>query len=273
MSRPKIPTINWKKELEVLDSYIRSKGGVIHIRTTEDSPSSAFCKALRSIMENASWEKQWITIQFDGDNSSTHYLNDMLDQLEISLKLEPIEVANTGFGIHVGNEISAEGNVEVSDVKISVNEGTNLRRERVQRIVNLIRQDADKIRLAIILFNTDSENTNKNELKNFKSWFLDHGLLDLVSAGFLLIGFSHRSSDTSNWLPEPDEVIDLPSTYDEMSEAHAKEDIANFLLSNGFAETIEEAVGKSMGIVASYPYPKDLHANFAGILARFSAWQ
>ncbi|KIH75600.1 hypothetical protein SAMN05660860_00270 [Geoalkalibacter ferrihydriticus] len=272
MARPKVPTINWKKELRVLDSYINCSGGVVLVRTTKDSPSSAFCKAIRSIMENELWDKQWVTVQIDGDNSSTHYFSDMLDQLEITLNLES-KTDDTSVNVSVGNDISADGNVEINDISINIDARNNNYRGRIERIVNYVKHDAGKKRLAVILFNTDSEDTNKNELNKFKNFLWDNGLSNLTHEGVLLIGFSHRCSDTSRWLPDPDIVIDLPSSYDHESEINAKEDIANFLLSHGWAKTKEEAAGKAMGIVASHPYPKDLHANFAGILARFSAWQ
>jgi hypothetical protein len=84
MTRPKIPTINWRKELKILDRYIKSEGGVLHIKTTPDSPSSAFSKSIRNIMENNTWDRRWVTVQVDGDNAATHYLPDMILQLEVS---------------------------------------------------------------------------------------------------------------------------------------------------------------------------------------------
>ncbi len=269
MARPKIPTINWKSELNVLDSYIKSSGGVIHIQTTDDSPSSAFCKALRNIMENEEHEKQWCTVQFDGDNSSTHYLNDMIDQLETTLDLEPWEAINKS-NIQVGNNINAGGDVEISNVNIN-NHPSNHNRERIQRILDFVRENASNKRLAIFLFNTDSANTNKTELSKFKSWIWDNGLSRLIDSGVLLIALSHRSSDTLSWLPDADEVFELPSSYDRESEKNAKEDIANFLLSKGLVKTEEEAQAMAIGIFAGHSNPKDLHANFAGILAKISA--
>jgi len=268
MARPKIPTINWRSELNVLDEYIRTKGGVIHITTTEDSPSSAFCKSLRNIMEHGSWDKQWITVQIDGDNSSTHYLNDMIIQIETTLKLDPLPT-RTKNNINIGSNINAGGDVEIRDVSVNLPfESDN--QERIRRIVGTLQQSASEKRLAIFLFNTDSTDTDKHELRQFRLRLWENNLSKLIDEGILLIAFSHRNNDATSWLPDPDEVIYLPSEYNEQSTSHAIEDIAKFLLSQNLVETELEAKSMAVGMFSGHPTPKEIHARFAGMIAHIS---
>lgn len=268
MARPKIPTINWRNELNVLDEYIKTKGGVIHITTTEESPSSAFCKSLRNIMEHGAWEKQWITVQIDGDNSSTHYFNDMIIQIETTLKLDPLPT-RTQNNINIGNNINAGGDVEIRDVNVNLplESGTQ---ERIRRILDTLQQSASEKRLAIFLFNTDSADTEKHELRQFRLRLWENNLSKLTDEGFLLIAFSHRNNDATSWLPDPDEVIYLPSEYNEQSANHAIEDIAKYLLEQNLVKTESDAKSMAVGMFSGHPAPKALHARFAGMIAQIS---
>ncbi|KUM54306.1 hypothetical protein [Rheinheimera sp. EpRS3] len=266
MARPKIPTINWRKELKILNRYIKSEGGVLHIKTTPDSPSSAFSKSIRNVMENNTWDRRWVTVQFDGDNAATHYLSDMISQLEVSLELDEFQTVLPAHEINIGNNNIAGGNIEISNINVSI-VGANSFQERIKRIIQHIENKADEQRVALFLFNTGSNNTDQKELKRFKNQLWDNRLEKLVEKGVLLIAFSHSESDTLDWLPEPDDVLNLPSSYCSESKANAREDIARFLLEQAYATNEGEAEGIAKGIVASNPLPKNLHANFAGILA------
>lgn len=266
MARPKIPTINWRKELKILDRYIKSEGGVLHIKTTPDSPSSAFSKSIRNIMENNTWDRRWVTVQFDGDNAATHYLSDMISQLEVSLELGEFQTVLPTYQIEIGNNINAGGDVEISNIKVAIAD-TNDFQERIKRIIQHIENKADEQRLALFLFNTGSSNTDQKELKRFKNQLWDNRLEKLVEKGVLLIAFSHHESNNLDWLPDPDDVLNLPSSYCSESKKNAREDIARFLLEQGYASNEVEAEGIAIGIVASNSLPKNLHANFAGILA------
>lgn len=266
MARPKIPTINWRTELNTLDRYIKSEGGVIHIKTTPDSPSSAFSKSIRNIMENSTWDRKWITVQFDGDNAATHYLPDMILQLETSLELDDFQTTRPTHQMEIGNHITAGGNVDISNVSVAITD-TNDLQERIKRIIQHLENKADEQRLALFLFNTNSSNTDQNELRRFKNQLWDKRLEKLVEKGVLLIAFSHHERDTLDWLPDPDDVLNLPSSYCSESKKNAREDIARFLFEQRLASNEREADAIAKGIIASNPLPKNLHANFAGILA------
>src|SRR5438128_2284243 len=118
--RPRVPLIDWKREYERLDPYLRSVGGVVQIRTPAESPASAFTKALRSHMEHQSWQRRWQTIQIDGNNAATHYLSDMVTQFERSLGLSAETPLASKPTIQVASNIEAAGNVEISDISVNV---------------------------------------------------------------------------------------------------------------------------------------------------------
>jgi hypothetical protein len=220
-------------------------------------------------MERGAWEKQWITVQIDGDNSSTHYLNDMVNQIETTLNLDALP-ARLSNSIHIGSNINAGGDVDISDVCVNLFLEGNTQ-ERIRRIVDTLRACASEKRLAIFLFNTDSANTDKNELRQFRLRLWEKNLSSLIDEGLLLFAFSHRNADTTNWLPEPDDVIHLPSEYSDKSASHAIEDIAKFLLSQHLVETESESKSMAKGMLAGHPAPKELHARFAGMIAQISA--
>ncbi|MGN5269868.1 hypothetical protein [Aeromonas dhakensis] len=60
-------------------------------------------------MENNTWDRRWVTVQFDGDNAATHYLSDMISQLEVSLELGEFQTVLPTYQIEIGNNINAGG--------------------------------------------------------------------------------------------------------------------------------------------------------------------
>ncbi len=264
MARTKIPTINWRSELGKLDSYFQDLGGVIHINTSEDSPSSYFVKAICSRMENDEFDREIITIVIDGENSATRYLKDILDEIESILE---IEVVNDTYNpiVNIGNNINSGGDVIIEDVSVVQNFGQPNPRTRAKRIIKTIEDMLPKIRVAIILNNVES--SDPNELLSFKSTLWDNGLSELVEDGMLLIGLIQENCQFLDKLPEPDLVFDLPSKYDNESKRNAKEDIAQHIYKLPLLKhSIEEASHIANGIVIGNSRPKELHAKFAGII-------
>jgi hypothetical protein len=117
----------------------------------------------------------------------------------------------------------------------------------------------------------DSDNSDQRELSAFRSVLWDSGLDKLVSHGLLLIVFVGESS-TPNWLPDPDEIIELPSRYDDQSMLHAIEDLTAYAMSKQLYTTEAEAIAFAKTLLASNPRPKELHANFAAVLSRMEEW-
>lgn len=264
MARPQIPTFNWRYELSRLERFLRKDGGVIHIRTKIDSPSSAFVKALRSKMEHETWSIPWQTIQFEGNNASTHYFGDMLDQIERSLAISPCSSLETST-VTIGRDIDADGDVHIGN--ITVNNGGNgsrfhIRAELITEHMSTIHKEK---RIGLIFF--DSDNADHRELAAFRTMLWDGRLEQLVDNGLLLIVFMDNATNERHWLPDPDEIIELPDQYDEKSAKNAIEDLAAFALTEQFCRSEEEAKGFAKTLIASHK-PKDLYANLAAVLSK-----
>lgn len=270
MARPKIPSINWRTEFSRLNNYFQNEGGVIHIKTTQNSPSSAFVKALRSRMEHEKWEISWQTIQIEGNNAATHYLSDMIDQIERSIGI----VAPTlekNHNINIATGIESGGDVEISNITVNYGQNGGNLHGRADQIAKTILNVSKEKRTCLIFF--DSDNADPKELGAFRTIVWDDKLEHLLSSGLLLIIFSEQNSDTYHWIPEPDVILELPERYSPDSARNAIEDIVEFAISQKLFASSEEAQTFATTLVASHPNPKELHANFAGVLSRIGELQ
>jgi hypothetical protein len=271
MARPKIPTINWRSELAQLDKFLSKQGGVVHIRTTSESPSSAFAKALRSRMEYGAWGRQWLTVQIDGNNAATRYLIDMIHQFERTLEIDSSPTTNTNVAVEIGCDIVAGGNIDISDVHVHIPRNGAQLHDRAERINSSVLGSSTDQRLGIIVF--DSDKADPKELSAFRAVLWDNGFERIVSNGLLLIVFIDNESGMPHWLPEADLVIDLPTSYSDESALHAIEDMKNYFISQQLASTENEAHALAVGMLSSQPKPKVLHANFAATLSNMEKWR
>ena len=271
MARPKIPTINWRSELAQLDRFLSKEGGVVHIRTASESPSSAFAKALRSRMEYGAWDKPWQTIQIDGNNSETHYLVDIIHQFERTLDIDSGTSTNTNTTVTIGSNIVAGGDVDISDVHVHIPHNSEHLHDRAERINSFITKSSEAQRLGIFILDADKEESR--ELSAFRSVLWDKRLENRIPNGLLLIAFIGHNGSLPDWLPEADEVIDLPALYCNQSARNAIEDLKNFFISHQLFPTENEANAFAMAMVSGNPKPKELHANFAATLSNMGKWR
>lgn len=269
MARPKIPTINWRGEFSRLNNFLQNDGGVIHIKTTQNSPSSAFVKALRSSMEHEEWKIPWQTIQIEGNNAATHYLSDMIDQIERSIGITH-SIAKD-HNINIATDIESGGDVEVSNITVNYGQNGGNLHGRAEQITKTILNISEKKRTCIIFF--DSDNADQKELSAFRTIVWNDKLEHLLSKGLLLIIFYGQNSNTYHWVPEPDLILELPERYSDDSARNAIEDIAEFAISQKLFSSSEEAQTFATTLIASHPNPKELHANFAGVLSRIGELQ
>jgi hypothetical protein len=270
VARPKIPTINWRSEFSRLNNYFQNDGGVIHIKTTQDSPSSAFVKALRSRMEHEKWEIPWQTIQIEGNNAATHYLSDIINQIERSIGIITPSTAKN-HNINIAADIEAGGDVEISNITVNYGQNGGNLHARADQIAKTILSISEEKRTCIIFF--DSDNADPKELTAFRTLVWDDKLEHLLSKGLLLIIFSEQNSDIYHWAPEPDVILELPDRYSVDSARNAIEDITVFAITQKLFASSEEAQTFATTLVASHPNPKELHANFAGVLSRIGDFQ
>jgi len=271
MTRPKIPTINWRSELAQLDRFLSKDGGVVHIRTTDDSPVSAFSKSLRSRMEYGSWARPWQTVQIDSNNAATHYLCDIINQFETTLDIAYCHSNDAGSKVTIASNIVAGGNVEISDIHVHIPHNIAHLHARAEKINLSIENSSKEKRLGIFILDVNKEESR--ELSAFRSVLWDKRLEKRVSSGLLLIAFIKHNSDLPEWLPDADEVIDLPAIYSDESARNAIEDLSNFFVLHQLLPTESEANAAARTMVASNSKPKELYANFAATLSNMEKWR
>jgi hypothetical protein len=271
---PTVHLIDWRDEFAHLDVFLTERGGVIHVIASDAAPSSTFSKTLRLRMDDPRWPTPWKSIQIDGSNPNTHYIEDIVLQLERSLG-----VVNSRSGDHVspaievGRDIRAR-TVEISDVTISYAEdsltGHGALLSRIDQIGAVIRANADRLRLALIFL--DSHKHDESALKRFRSSLWDPVLSQFTDVGLLLVDIGDPDArKTDLWPPAPDHVVDLPERFLGMAIAHARDDLAQIALSDGtFASEAEAQTFAATLLAACDNNVRDLHASVARVLARLT---
>ena len=271
MSRPKVPSIDWRRQFEQLQPYLAHKGGVVHIQTKEESPISAFTKVLRSKMEYDAWDRKWVTVQIDGDNSATRYLSDMIYQIERTLGLQTPADQIPPISINLAKDIQAGGEVQIEDIVINYLGGERSGvweslHARVYQIIQRLNESSGQQRLGIIFY--ESHHADRNELAAFRTVLWNSALEELTEKGLLLIDISIEGWVHESWPPEPDLVVDLPDRYDKESGKEAVDDLAAILLQEGIVTTDEAAHTFGATMVANNERPRDLYAKLSAVIAK-----
>jgi hypothetical protein len=222
-------------------------------------------------MAEESWSRSWMSVQIDGVNPNTHYMEDIVLQLERSLGVaapqgEPL----SGGSISVGTDIEAQ-RVEIKNVTISSEQDSFSQAarmfNRIDRIANAVRDAAADRRVALIFI--DSHTHDKRALKRFRASVWERHLAELTEVGLLLIDLgdpTRRSGDA--WPPPPDLTIDLPERYAGESAVHAEEDLARIACDEGAFTTEAEARAFASTLLASSENVREMHARLARTLAR-----
>lgn len=271
MSRPKVPSIDWWRLFEQLHPYLTHTGGVVHIQTKTESPISAFTKVLRSKMESEAIDRKWVTVQIDGANPATHYLGDMIYQIERTLGLQTQADQIPPIPISLASDIQAGGEVLIEHNVINYLGGERsgvreILQSRVNQIIQRLDESSGQQRLGIIFY--ESHHADRNELAAFRTVLWNSALEGLTEKGLLLIDISIEGWVHESWPPEPDLVVDLPDRYDKESGKEAVDDLAAILLQEGIVATEEAAHTFGATMVAHYERPRDLYANLSAMIAK-----
>ncbi len=265
-----IPIIDWRQQLQTLKPYLTERGGVIRILVSEGSPASNFSKAIRMLMENGAGDRPWTSVQFDALNSNTHYLDDVVAQLDRSLELRDGDSLSGGGGtVQIGTQIEAQ-TVEISNVEISHQEDEYVRTRRslarLDRVADDIRARLQTERLGLIFLN--SHTYDRDTLSRFRRLLWEERLQAMTELGLLLIDFSDPGqSHGSSWPPNPDVQIDLPERFDDASILHAQEDLEAFALDAAFAVNSGEADVFAATLLRSSASISDLYARLSLLMA------
>jgi hypothetical protein len=265
--------IDWRQEFAPLQEYFEERGGVVHILASDAGPTSSFAKAVRMRLEAGLWRRPWASVQIDGSNPNTHYMEDIVLQLESSLGVQDLgrQSAPSG-GVSVGTDIEAHA-VEIRDVSISIDDDPFLRAERsrarVDRVADAVRDTSSERRVALVFLHSHTH--DPGALSRFRRMVWDQALAELTQVGLLLIDIGDPAQrGGEDWPPDPDLVIDLPAQYDQASTADARDDLAEIVLSEGLFATREEATAFGATLLASSNDVREVHARLAGTLARLS---
>lgn len=208
-------------------------------------------------------------MQIDGDNPNTHYVSDILSQLEYSLGLR-IALAPEAPSIQVGKDIHAQS-VNVSDVSISVQLGTGsgTEHERAERIAAALQQGEGSARLAVIFMNAADH--DRRSIQRFRATVWDAHLAGRVEDGLLLVDIGDPARQPhADWPPDPQLILDLPSRFAGDARDYAHEDLAEIALVEGLCESPDDASMFAKTLLASTDSVADLHTSLARAAARLS---
>lgn len=270
MTPPPIPPIDWRRQFRDLAPYLADRGGVVRVLGSEASPASTFSKAIRHLMDGDQWARPWSCVQIDARNSNTHYLEDIVAQLERSLELD-LDTAGpiAGGGVQLGTQIEAQ-TVEISHNEILYQEDdyTRARRSlaRLDRLADAIRGRLETERIALLFLG--SHTYDRGTLSGFRSLW-DQRLEALTELGLLLIDISDPSRDCGpDWPPPPDLLLDLPERFDEVTRVDAHADLAKLALDEGIAATADAAEMFATTLLGTSDTIRDVYAGLARMRAR-----
>jgi hypothetical protein len=259
--------IDWRAQMTTIEPYLKGLGGVVHVRVGNDSPGSAFSRALRSRMREEQWPFQWTSVQVSRDNASTHYALDIVRQIQQKTGYESQPVKEIGeLTAGVGTHIKAGGNVDIHGINITLEPGINAPVDSGQEVRQLcawLGQELETKRIALIFMN--SHEYSEQELRALRKAIWDGAFDRLLAQGLVLFDFSdpQRAPDLALWPPEPSAAIDLPDKYDNEARIAATEDLAKIAYEKGVVTSEEQAKGFAQAILMTSANIRDMYSRLA----------
>lgn len=271
MTLPAIPRIDWRQQFKALEPYFADRGGVVSVKVSSTSPASNFSKAIRQLMDSGQLAHPWKCVQVEARNSNTHYLDDMVIQLERSLELDPEAASPAGGGaVQIANNIKAQS-VKIEKVEVSNQEDDYARTRRsyarLDRVADTIEERLETERIALLFLN--SHTYDRNTLSDFRRLLWDTRLQALTDSGLLLIDISDPSRGCEpHWPPDPDLLLDLPERFDDASHRDAHTDLVKFALAEAIAANADGADMFAKTLLDTSDTIRDVYAGLARMLAR-----
>lgn len=256
----------------MLQPYLSDRGGVVHVRVAADAPASAFVRQLRSEMEYGNWRRRWISVQIDGDNSATHYVSDMVEQLETSLEVSAGHDSSVVLPstINVGTNNQAGGSVTVSGNQVSINFDSRVSFAQITRRVAAIRRHLENqeedVRLAVVL--SHSPASDEREIKAFVDQVWEGSLSSLADSGALLVYLAPEGRPAPEWAPPACVDIELHPHLDELSSRQAVADLTAIAVNQRLFTSDADAAVYARTLVASSTNLRDLFTSFANSVRR-----
>lgn len=270
MTRVPARRLDWQDQFSALASHLQGLGGVVHVHAGPTSPISAFARVVRYKLETAEHPFKWWTVQINPSNASTHYVPDIVSQIQKNLKLGlgQLKSSQQPVTINVGTDNESGGDMVVSNVDIDVTYdayGRSIQEsERIDRLCAAVKEVLKTRRVALIFVDTHRADANNLADLGHKLW--DGALGELTSSGLLVIDIFDpliMATKTYSWPPEPDLIIQLPDRYDEGSRREALNDLAAIALEEGWFSTREEAQAFAIGILITSTDIRDVYTRLA----------
>ncbi|MGL5824085.1 MAG: hypothetical protein ACRCYU_04505 [Nocardioides sp.] len=254
--------IDWREQLsEILALRDHGAGGVVHIHAGAESPKAAFARVLRGELSSSSHDRSWRTVQIDPDNSNTHYLTDIVQQVSKSTGVSLV-IPSSSPTVQVANNLEAGGALLIKDVTINAGLGASAV-TYVEALCESLRKLLPTRRVAIIFMNTHQYSVS--DLDRMMSVLWIDALENLVPLGLVVVDIFdpvEMACKNSSWPPDSTILLDLPSAYDDRSRIAAVEDIATLTLEKGMCKSSEQAEVFANAIVTSHQDIRSVHAGF-----------
>jgi hypothetical protein len=263
--------VDHRSEIARLEPFLESRGGVVHVRSSPRSPASVFARNIRTVMGRPQWPISWISVQIEPSNPNTHYVTDIVMQVADTCGISLTQGAPpTRPGIEIATDIHASGDVEVSNVNVTIVDDPYERamgeRERIGRLAAGLEELLQARRVALLFLGThgNSADTIRSVIRDL--W--DGVLEPLTAMGLLLIDISDPTSmpNDCSWPPDPDIAFDLPELLDDLARATAIEDLAAIAQELGKVNSPDEALVFGKTLVASSSDIRDLYARLGRVL-------
>ena|ERR1022692_2444549 len=268
--------VDWKSQFSALRPYCEGRGGVVHIHAGPTSPTSAFARVVRAQLAADVWPFKWSTVQIDPTNASTHYIPDIIAQINKNVRLSLAEANQRPVTINIGNENDAGGNVIVSDIDIDFGSDgygqSELESKRIDHLCVSLKAVLETRRVALIFVETHKSDANSLTRLGRKLW--EGALGDLTQSGLLVVDIfdpallAHR---TYAWPPDPDLILQLPDRYDDQTRSEALADLASIALDESWFPTYEEAKAFALTVLAMSDDIRDIYARLGRVVAGLGA--
>lgn len=237
--------IDWREQVNTLESYLDHRGGVLGIGGAPTSAYESFITLVAEIFEARNEGNK--CVRLIPSHLATHTSSDIITMLEDELGVEYDQPVGPPVktNVNVASGIKSRAPVTIENVESNVNVFTGLRGEsqvkRTKRIIAKTRESLSSCRLALVL--DDCPHMPDDSFMWFWHELWKRGLKELTGRGLLILcgsitsngNYQHRTPAQT-----PDDVITLPVKYDGDNYLHALEDIST-LLASELAETLQDA--------------------------------
>jgi len=240
MRRQTFP-IDWRHEFAALQPFLDGRGGVVGVKYTGDrcAPNS-FAETLTSVYEGR-WNGQnftaknrdWRSLRIDRHNYKVRYLPEIRTEFMRKLELDlpgTVSTSQASGTVHIASNNTAGGD-QTFETEVRYGDDDVARRwhrdEWIESLCTQLEQFLAKGHFMVILMHGSSE-----DQREFWESLWHGGMSGLVEKGLFLVRMIDRNDTAAgehHRAAQPDVEISLPPELYAEQQAHAIEDIANWI--------------------------------------------